>query len=114
MSKQPSEFRGFGGFDIDTDFASNHKPTEFRKIMPDEFYCTVYKLSDEIGKVSDLKDTTDKGKIIEVKFSSNENTNITEIQKQLKALIEKEKVFKTEIAVFKTYATEKEDIFLAT
>jgi major membrane immunogen (membrane-anchored lipoprotein) len=112
-NKSKTELTGFGGFDIDSNFSSHEKFTDFKKTMPDEYYCNSLELSKDIGKVSDLNITTDNGKIIEVKFSSNENTNIDDIQKQFLTMEKdgKSKKFENEIAIFKTYSSQKERIF---
>ena len=112
--KSQKEINGCGGFDIGSDLSSHKKFADFRNTMPDEYYCNSMKLSDEIGPVSNLSITTENGKIIEVKFSINENTNIDNIQKQLETLkkAEKEVNFKNEFN-FKSYTTiDKEILFM--
>lgn len=107
------ELTGFGGFDIDTNFSSLEKAAEFKNTMPDEYYCKSLELSTDIGTVSDINITTDTGKIIEVKFSSNENTNIEAIHKQFLSLNagKKSKRFENEIAIFNTYDSSNGTIY---
>ncbi len=111
--KTTKELAGFGGFDIDSNFSSHAKSSEFRNTMPGEYYCHSLVLSSDIGKVSDLNVTTANGKIIEVKFSSNESTNIDNIQKQFLPLnkIEKSMNVENDIAIFNTYSSKNESIF---
>ena len=112
--KSEKEITGFGSFDINSDLLSHEKFAEFRNTMPDEYFCNSMKLSDDIGMVSNINITTENGKIIEVKFSTNENTNIENIQKQLETLkkAEKDVNYKNEFA-FKSYTTnEKEILFI--
>ena len=109
------EINGFGGFDIGSDLSSHEKFAALRNTMPDEYYCNSIKLSEAIGEVSNLSITTENGKIIEVKFSSNENTNIDNIQKQLETLKKagKEVNFNNELN-FKSYTTiDKKTLFMA-
>ncbi|MBA4155670.1 MAG: hypothetical protein C0512_15145 [Flavobacterium sp.] len=109
------EINGFGGFDIGSDLSSHEKFAALRNTMPDEYYCNSIKLSEAIGEVSNLSITTENGKIIEVKFSSNENTNIDNIQKQLEKLKKagKEVNFNNELN-FKSYTTiDKKILFMA-
>ncbi|WP_324690408.1 hypothetical protein [Flavobacterium cheonhonense] len=109
------EINGFGGFDIGSDLSSHEKFAALRNTMPDEYYCNSIKLSEAIGEVSNLSITTENGKIIEVKFSSSENTNIDNIQKQLKTLKKagKEVNFNNELN-FKSYTTiDKKILFMA-
>lgn len=112
FQKPTEELHGFGGFNIDSDFASNRKAAEFKKTMPGEYYCKSIELSSDIGKVADINITTDNGKIIDVKFSSNTDTNISSIQKQLQHLSKngKSSKFENEIAVFNSYSSNSEDI----
>ena len=111
--KSSKELLGFGGLDIDTNFSSHEKYSNFRSTMPDEYYCNSLELSNDIGEVSNINVTTDKGKIIEVKFSSNKNTNIDNILNQFLKLNEDGKSikFENDIAIFKTYSSKKENIF---
>ena len=106
------EINGFGGFDIGSDLSSHKKFADFRNTMPDEYYCNSMKLSDEIGPVFNLSITTENGKIIEVKFSTNEKTNIDEIQNQLntKAKYWKDLKFQDDTGIFKAYTTSNDDI----
>lgn len=109
------EISGFGGFDIGSDLSSHEKFAALRNTMPDEYYCNSIKLSEAIGEVSNLSITTENGKIIEVKFSSNENTNIDNIQKQLETLKKagEEVNFNNELN-FKSYTTiDKKILFMA-
>jgi hypothetical protein len=108
------EIIGFGGFDIGSDLSSHEKFADFRNTMPDEYFCNSMKLSDEIGLISNINITTEYGKIIEVKFATNEHTNIEKIQKQLKTLNSTEKAvnFRDEF-FFKSYTTmENKVIFI--
>jgi len=109
------EINGFGGFDIGSDLSSHEKFADFRNTMPDEYFCNTIKLSEVIGPVSNLSITTENGKIIEVKFSTNENTNIGNIHKQLETLkkAEKEVNFKNEFK-FKSYTTTNKEILFMT
>lgn len=109
------EINGFGGFDIGSDLSSHEKFAALRNTMPDEYFCNTIKLSEAIGMVSNLSITTENGKIIEVKFSTNENTNINNIQKQLETLkkAEKEVNFKNEFK-FKSYTTINKEILFMT
>jgi hypothetical protein len=80
------EITGFGGFDIGSDLSSHEKFANFRNTMPDEYFCNSIQLSEAIGMVSNISITTENGKIIEVRFITNEQTNIDKIQKQLETL----------------------------
>src|SRR5574343_57912 len=77
------EITGFGGFNIGSDLSTHEKFADFRNTMPDEYFCNSMQLSEAIGMVSNINITTEYGKITEVKFSTNEKTNIDEIQNQL-------------------------------
>ena len=109
--KSEKEISGFGGFNIGSDLSSHQKFADFRNTMPDEYYCNSIQLSDAIGMVSNVSITTENGKIIEVRFVTNEQTNIDKIQKQLETLNStKEAVnFKDEF-FFKSYTTNKDEI----
>jgi sporulation protein YlmC with PRC-barrel domain len=85
---KPENFRGVGEFRIGENFISSPVFKSFTKIMDDEFNARRYKLSDKIGYVSDLNITTDNGKISEVKFSNNEQTNVKELKKTFENLTE--------------------------
>jgi sporulation protein YlmC with PRC-barrel domain len=85
---KPENFRGIGEFRIGENFSSSPVFRSFTKIMDDEFNARRYKLSDKIGYVSDLNITTDNGKISEVKFSNNEQTNVKELKKTFENLTE--------------------------
>ncbi len=106
------EIKGFGGFDIGSDLSSHQKFADFRNTMPDEYFCNLIKLSNDIGMVSNMNITTENGKIIEVKFSTNEKTNIESIQKELKTLnkVEKEVNYKNEFT-FRSYTTIGKEFF---
>lgn len=109
------EITGFGGFDIGSDLSSHKKFADFRNTMPDEYFCNSIELSKAIGMVSNINITTENGKIIEVRFSSNENTNIDNIQKQLETLKKagKEVNLNNELN-FKSYTTiDKKILFMA-
>jgi hypothetical protein len=69
-------------------------------------------LSEAIGMVSNINITTEYGKITEVKFSTNEKTNIDEIQNQLntKAKYWKDLKFQDDTGIFKAYTTSNDDI----
>jgi len=113
-----SEFHGLGELNIGTEFSSLPISKTFIKVMDDEFNINRFKLSDEIGYVSDLNVTTDKGKICEVKFSSNEETNIAELEKLFQNLkeekVEKNKLIGVEENIeIKIYQTEDANIFVS-
>lgn len=109
--KTEKEITGFGGFDIGSDLSSHEKFADFRNTMPDEYFCNALQLSDEIGTVSNISITTENGKIIEVRFVTNEQTNIDKIQKQLETLNGANEAvnFRDEF-FFKSYTTNKNEI----
>lgn len=112
-TQSSKELSGFGGFDIDSKLADLDQAAQFRNTMPDEYYCHALKLSDAIGEVSAMNVTTEHGKIIDVKFSSTEKTNLDAIQKALAALEKNGKVLKFDnaLASFATYSNKDETIF---
>ena len=105
------EINGFGGFDIGSDLSSHKKFADFRNTMPDEYFCNSIELSKAIGMVSNINITTENGKIIEVRFVTNENTNIDKIRKQLETLNSTEEAvnFRDEF-LFKSYTSNKNEI----
>ncbi|MFN3968881.1 hypothetical protein [Flavobacterium sp.] len=113
-----TEFKGLGDLSIGTEFSSLAIASSFTKVMDDEFFLNRFEVSEEIGAVSDLNVTTEKGKICEVKFSSNEATNTAELKEIFKALKE-EKIDQNKLIgveegiVIKTYQTEDETIFVS-
>lgn len=106
------EITGFGGFNIGSDLSTHEKFADFRNTMPDEYFCNSMQLSEAIGMVSNINITTEYGKITEVKFSTNEKTNIDEIQNQLntKAKYWKDLKFQDDTGIFKAYTTSNDDI----
>jgi len=105
------EITGFGGFDIGSDLSSHKKFADFRNTMPDEYFCNSIELSKAIGMVSNINITTENGKIIEVRFVTNEHTNIDKIRKQLETLNSTEEAvnFRDEF-LFKSYTSNKNEI----
>ena len=86
--------------------------------MDDEFNSNRFKLSNEIGYVSDLNVTTAHGKISEVKFSSNEETNTAEVAKLFENLkeekIEKDNLIGVDENIeIKMYHTEDKNIMVS-
>src|SRR5690606_24045273 len=63
------------------DFASLPISKNFTKVMENQFNTRRFHLSEKIGSVSDLNVMTENGKISEVSFNSNEETNISEVQR---------------------------------
>jgi major membrane immunogen (membrane-anchored lipoprotein) len=117
---KPENFRGVGEFRIGENFISSPVFKSFTKIMDDEFNARRYKLSDKIGYVSDLNITTEDGKITEVKFSSNEQTSVKELEKTFENLTEmkaptKQKAFSKAYKMpdMKFYTTKDSSIFLS-
>lgn len=109
--KQTTSFEGFGGLNIGDSFTSLPIAKQFTKIMEDEFNASDYKLSDEIGSVSDLNVTTENGKISEVRFTANAQTNISEIEEVLKNMV-KSKTDNT-FGSITIYQTEDKKILFA-
>ena len=110
-----TNFKGLGGFDIDTKFRSLKTNEPFTKTMEDNYNINSYKLSDEIGLVSDLNVTTKNDKIIEVRFLSNEKTNIAAIEKLCKEVLHtnKKNKIENEWGTVKGYHTFDKNIFFA-
>lgn len=113
-----ADFHGLGGLNIGTNFTLLPISKDFRNVMEDEYYAQRFKLSEQIGSVSDLNITTDNGKISEVKFSSNEGTSIAELDRICKGLEEVKPDSKmrnkllSESFTSKGYITADEQIFL--
>ncbi len=111
----PADFRGLGGIEIGKQFDLIPESASFRKVMKNEYYVQDYKLGDNIGMVSKLSVTTnDDGKIVQVKFSESEKTNVGEIEKSLSALkpIENTLVQIPEDFEIKGYMTPDSTIFV--
>ncbi len=81
------DFRGIADFKIGADFNSIPNAEKFTNVMPNEYNMRTYNLSQDIGSVSDLNITTANGKISEVKFASNENTNTAALEKITQNLV---------------------------
>lgn len=117
-SDTKSEFKGLGELSIGTEFSSLPIAQSFTKVMDDEFFLNRFELSENIGSVSNLNVTTEKGKICEVKFSGNEATNTAELEK-LFADLKEEKVDHNKLIgveegiIIKTYQTQDESIFVS-
>ena len=84
---EKKEFSGIGEFEIGKNFLSMASSKNFRKVMDDEYNIQKYKISDEIGYVSDLNITTTNDKISQVTFRGNDQTNIAELEEICKTLI---------------------------
>lgn len=108
------DFIKMTGLDIGTDFTSLPISKLFTQVMDDEFFLKQYVVSDEIGSVSDLNVSTIKGKISEVKFKSNEETNVTELEKAFGKLMQKstENDFENDRIRIRGYQTSDERIYL--
>lgn len=89
-NKKATAFQGLGTLTIGTVFTSLPVSKTFTKVMDDEFNTKRFQLSNEIGLVSNLNVTIDHGKICEVTFYSNEETNITGLENVIKRLKEVE------------------------
>ena len=85
---KPEKFEGFGEFRIGEDFRMLPDFKLFNNTFGEEYHIQRYMLSDEIGYVSNLNITTDNGKISEVQFSSSEETDVKELEKTFKNLVE--------------------------
>ena len=79
---------GLGELKLGTTFASLPIFKKFEKILDDEYFLQEFKISDEIGNVSNVVVTTQNGKITEVTFSSTKETNIAELDNRYSQLIE--------------------------
>lgn len=110
-----TDFKGIGGFDIDSKFSSLKTDQPFVNTMEDNYNVSSYKLSDEIGFVSDLNITTKNDSIIEVRFLSNEQTNTAALEKLYKGMFKnnEEKKFENELIILTSYQTADENIFFA-
>ena len=82
------DFVGIGEFEIGKDFHSMKNSKFFTEVMDDEYNVERYKLSEEIGYVSNLNVTVSNGKIREVTFSSNLDTNVKALDKIFENLTE--------------------------
>ncbi|NMH27844.1 hypothetical protein [Flavobacterium silvaticum] len=85
--QKTKSFHGFGGLDIGADFKSLPNAKDFTQIMEDEYNIARYKLSDEIGVVSNLNISTENGKISEVRFVSTDETHTATIEKVTQQLV---------------------------
>ncbi len=86
-TNQKQDFVGIADFKIGADFNSIPNAEKFTNVMPNEYNMRTYNLSQDIGSVSDLNITTSDGKISEVKFVTNENTNTAALEKITQNLV---------------------------
>lgn len=87
-NKETSNFNEIGDIKIGEKFSSIPNYKSFRKVMENEFFIEKYELSNDIGEVNRLNVSTENDTIIEVKFSSSEETNINKIEKSFSNFIE--------------------------
>ncbi|RZJ65342.1 MAG: hypothetical protein EOO50_14280 [Flavobacterium sp.] len=83
--------------------------------MKNEYNLPDYTIAD-IGPVSNLNVTTnDSGKIIEVKFRTNTETNVSKLKKQFEDLVQVEvpKLKSSDPFTIKFYQSKDENIFIA-
>lgn len=86
-SKDKGNFVGIGDFSLGRDFAELGDSKVFTSVIPEEHFVQDMIISKEIGTVSNLNVTTDKGKISEVRFIQNDGTNLGAIDNICKNLV---------------------------
>ena len=86
--QKQEEDSGLGELRLGANFESLPFSKDFDKYMDDEYFIQSFKLSDEIGYVSNLNVTTDQGNISEIRFSSSEETKTAELDKLHSQMIE--------------------------
>lgn len=88
--KRDAEFRGFGDLLIGADFASVKHSDKFEETTSGEYYMLKYELSEKFGPVSGVYVVTNDGKISEVRFSSEDNTNLDAMKESCAGMLKVE------------------------
>ncbi len=113
FSCQSKPFKGIGGFELGTNFNSLPQSKNFEKGIGNQYILRgKFKLSEDVGSVSDLSVTIQNGKIVSVMFSSNENTDISEAEKAFDGLIpDRAEPVKGKYSLISVYRNKDKSIF---